>query len=256
MLNDRFRSSSLLVLLLVIPFLSRSQDTGYKQPSAKSQAYHEYRLYVSVPPYGLEKVKKLMKKMVNVPDKDEMDVGTSSLSAKDYASLSLREKFTYTMIHGESYSQACDVFLAEEGEENRIYKYLPDFFDDENWSDRQVKFLRTNRDSVMAYIRESVTRSRRFGLNYKTAILEINGVEFIPFIIDFYKQQRKDHDLLTLLNLLMKENKYAPFISSATYKKLYEGENNYESHLQYNVANEGLIFSRAMDLYASRSKSK
>lgn len=246
----------LLSCLLAASSASFSQDTDYKEPSRKSQAYHESRLYVATPPYGLEKVRKLMKKMVDVPDKDESDMGTLSLSSKAYASLTIREKFTYTMIHGESYSQACDVFLAEDGEENRIYKRLPDFFAEESWSDRQVKFLKDNRDSVMTLIRESVTRSKKFGLNYKAAILEINGVEMIPFLVGYFNQQKKDGDILTLMNLLMKENKYPPFMNSATYQKLYSSENIYQGYIEFNKANEELIIKRALEFYQTRANKK
>jgi hypothetical protein len=112
-------------------------------------------------------------------------------------------------------------------EEKKIFGFLPDFFREANWSERQEKFLKDNRDSVMVLIKESTIRSKRMGVNYKRTIHQINGVEMIPFLVKFYNEKKKDGDILTLMLLLMKENNYGPFVSSATYKKLYSEEHSY-----------------------------
>ncbi len=46
-------------------------------------------------------------------------------------------------------------------------------------------------------------------------------MEMIPFPISTYNTDRKDHDILTLLMLLMQQNKYPVFVASASYAKLY-----------------------------------
>lgn len=236
-----------VVLALLTPILLTAQDEEWKEASPASKAYHEYRLKTTVPPYGLAKVKALIKGI-------QQDEDTHlKLNAKAYNTLSLREKFTYHMIHAESYSQNCDVFPPVQEEQTKIMAYLPDAFDEYSWSERQRKFMQDNKDSVMAIMKESIQRSGRIGVNYKEAIVEMNALEMIPFLIDFYKKDRKDHDILTVLLLLMKGVKYEPFVKSTSYTKLYGENSSYTSCLQLNAANEELIFKRAMDLYNAMS---
>lgn len=234
----------LLFALFLGPFALNAQEEGaWKEPSKESQAYHEYRTKTTVPPYGLAKVKSLIAK-INQGDDENL-----SLNSKAYLALPLREKFTYNMIHAESYSQNCDAMPPIEDEHLKVFGYLPDAFDEYSWSDRQTDFLTANRDSVFALIKESVNRSKRIGVNYKLAIVSLNGKEMIPFLINMYKQDNKDHDILTVLLLLMEKSKYQPFINSATYTKLYSSTSNYQAFIQYNKANEELILKRATDFY-------
>lgn len=248
---------SVLVWLFLFSLVSAfaQPEDEYKPASKASQAYHEYRMYASTPPYGLARVKKLISQ-IKGQEADDADDGewTEALDAKTYNSLSLREKFTYTMLHGESFSQICDAYPPAQDEQKKIFGVLPDFLQEQNWSERQKKFLHDNRDSVMAFIRESITRSKRMGVNYKRTVQEINAVEMIPFLTNFYKQTKKDGDILTVLLILMKENKYQPFVSSATYKKLYGEEYNFNAFIDYNKANEELIIKRATDFFHARPR--
>lgn len=239
-----------LVLALAITLISVAQDDDFSKPVSKaSQAYHDYRMKISRPPYGPEKVLSLISKI-----KDE-DLGNedwkSALSPKVYASLTLREKFTYHIIHGESYSQNCDAMPPIQDEQKKIFGSLPDLFGESYWADRQKKFFLDNSDTVVKLIKESVLRSKRMGLNYKYAIVEMNAIDMIPFLVSTYNTDRKDHDILTVLLILMKENKYEPFINSQSHKKLYvdDAPGFYVRHLDLNKANEDLIMQRATDFY-------
>lgn len=223
-------------------------ETEWKEPSKESQAYHEYRNRSTVPPYGLAKVKGLIKG-IKVDDEDN-----ETLSEKAYNSLSLREKFTYHMVHAESYSQNCDAMPPIQDEQKKIFAYIPEVFNEYAWSERQKGFLTGNRDSVIALIKESVARTKRIGVNYKQAIVEMNAKEMIPFLIGTYNVTKKDHDILTLLMELMKDNEYGPFLQSATYKKLYGEESNYQDFLDFNKANEEMIIKRATDFYNGLQK--
>jgi hypothetical protein len=236
--------SLLYLLLFLSPAFIFAQDNEWKEASPESAAYHKYRLKNTVPPYGLEKVKALMAKMQPAGNEQR------PLAPKEYMSLSAREKFTYHMIHAETYSQNCDVMPPIQDEHKKIFGHLPDAFDEAGWSERQLDFLVSNKDSVFALIKESVNRTNRVGLNYKWAIVEANGLELIPFLVQVYKKDHKDLDILTVLLLLMKENKYEPFMSSSSNSKLYTS-NNYQSYLQYSTANEELILKRAMDFFNS-----
>ena len=194
---------TLFLLMIAVSLISRAQDETEKRPSAASKAYHKSRQRSTTPPYGLEKIQSLLPKMKDVPDKDNEDIGTRALTGKTYASLSLSEKFTYNMIHGESYFQNCDIFLPYLDEEKKIFARLPPLFSEEGWSDRQTKFFIDNKDSVILLMTASINRTHYVGLNYKHVVVDINATSMIPFLIDFYKQKREDQDILTVLILLM-----------------------------------------------------
>lgn len=238
--------TQLILSLLLFPLVTFSQnaDEEWKEASPESKAYHESRMRNTIPPYGLAKIKEILSKTTYEEEGKVMP-------PKDYAALSLREKFTYHMIQAESYSQNCDVMPPIQEEHKKIFGQLPDAFDEENWSTRQIAFLKENKDSVLALIKESVTRSKKVGLNYKHAIVEVNGTAMIPFLIETFNRDHKDLDILTVLMLLMKNNKYPPFMSSLSYEKLYGPKADYQHFLQFNKANEELIIKRASDFYNS-----
>lgn len=189
---------------------------------------------VSIPLYGLEKVREII----------------AAGSQKDYYSaLSLREKYTYNMIYGETYSQLCSIPTMYAYADKQIFGFLPMLFFERSWSDRQLTFFKDNRDSVITLIARDIRKKRMVGLNYKHVIVDINAVSMIPLLITTYRLQ-EDHDILTVLALLMKRNNYKPFMSSFDYKKLYAGtESYYEASLICNTSNEAFIIQRAIDFY-------
>ncbi|WP_316753798.1 hypothetical protein [Pedobacter gandavensis] len=247
----RFLFLAVAILSSTLVF-AQEDNPEFKEASPASQAYHNNRLKSTVPPYGLTKVKALIAG-INATGGDG-DVYFRVLGPKSYQSLSLPEKFTYHMIHAEVSSQNCDIPTPILEEDLKIFGNLPDVFDEENWSERQLNFLVSNRDSVLSLISESVNRSKKVGLNYKTTIEYVNGWEIIPVLIKTYNLDHKDHDILTVLIQLMKKNDYQPFMTSATYLKLYGNNSTYRSFLNFNKANEDLIISRAEAFYNGRKK--
>ena len=243
------RTSFFFFAFLLGSFSLLSQEDGvWKEASKESQAYHHYRLKLTVPAYGLQKIKK----QIALIKSDEED--NKKLNTKFCQSLPLREQFTYHMIHAESYSQNCDAMPPVQDEQKKIFARLPDAFGEYSWSDDQIKFFSSHRDSVISLMRESIARTNRVGLNFKIAIAAINAKEMIPLLISTYMITKKDHDILTVLMLLMKEKKYDPFLGSASFKKLYGNEDNYQSYLSFNTANETLIIKRATDFYNESGK--
>ncbi|OQP45153.1 hypothetical protein A4H97_32970 [Niastella yeongjuensis] len=231
-----------------------SAATSSVHDSAATSSVYEPALFIdedqTVPPYGLDKVKALIRKIKYVEDPEGGESSTEMLEETQYASLSMPEKFTYHMIHPESYSQNCDPLPIRENEDQRIFGHLKDIFGEYDWSDRQLNFLRKGRDTVIQLMMPLIEKNNRIGGNFKEAIFEMNATEMIPYLIAFYNKEKKDHYILTLLMLLMKENKYPEFMNSASYKKLYaveEGE--YAAYLVYNKANEDLIIQRATNFY-------
>jgi hypothetical protein len=206
-----------------------------------------------VPTYGRDKIKALVGKLKFVEDPESGDMGTKALDPKTYASLSFNEKFTYHMIHPESWSQNCDILPAHPKQEERIYGTLVDIFGEYDWSERQLNFFKNNRDSVTKLMKSLIEEKRFVGQNFKEVIVYMNATEMIPYLINTYNRNKSDHYILTVLLLLMKENKYPEFVNSTGYKKLYgdRTSEDYENapHLVYNKANEDLIIQRATNFY-------
>ena len=98
-----------LVLLNLSFFGASAQDeVEYKEPSKESSAYHDYRTFETIPTWGLEKIRQLIKTIK--PSEEDADFYQAALTPKQFNGLKLREKFTYVMIYGESFSQICDAF--------------------------------------------------------------------------------------------------------------------------------------------------
>src|SRR6185503_2280886 len=104
--NSTYMKFAFALLSFFISNVLLSQDEERKEPTKEGMSYHDSRLKFTTPPYGLAKVKGLIKGIKFV--ESEGDLGYRKLDDKKYKNLSLREKFTYNMIHAESYSQNCD----------------------------------------------------------------------------------------------------------------------------------------------------
>ncbi|MBS1724530.1 MAG: hypothetical protein JSS66_16430 [Armatimonadetes bacterium] len=216
----------------------------FPKASQKSQAYRRFREQSTEPSYGLSKVKALVRKLKPNEEDDRI------LPVKTYNALSVEERFTYTMIHAEQFSQNCSVMPPLVDEEKKIFAYPVGAFGDEGvWSDRQLAFLKNNRTKVVALLRNTIQKKGRVGVNLKLAIVTTNAIELIPDLERIYTKDRKDQDILTVLMLLMKEGKYGPFLNSASYKKLYGEDANWQAYLDASVANQKLILARASDFY-------
>jgi hypothetical protein len=105
-------------------------------------------------------------------------------------------------------------------------------------------------------MKESIARTNKVGLNFKLAIIEMNGISIIPALLETYKKNTttKDLDILTTFMLLMTENKYEPFLKSASFTKLYSDDADYMAFLNYNKANEDLIIQRVTAFYNAQRK--
>ena len=207
---------------------------------------------LSIPPFGLNKVKAAIQQMRTVDDSNAVsDASTTALGDSAYDALPLDEQFTYNMIHAEDYSQMCDGLPAHEDEAGRIYGLTRDFFGEYSWSHRQIGFFNDNRDSVDQLIKRVIDRQGSVGMNFLYIIAKYNAVDLIPSLINVYRKDNSNHYILTVLMLLMKANNYPEFMQSTSYKKLYSSDDsrNYTAYLIYNKANETLIIQRATNFY-------
>jgi hypothetical protein len=229
-------------------------DTMSVQRTAASQLPPDYMPVLFEYPtrlYDLDSMQALVKKISSVEEPDG-DISIEALDEKTYASLSLPQQFTYHFIHPEAYSQNCDGFPLQEDTTHRIYGHLDDNFGEYEWSERQINFLKNNRDTVMQLMKPYIERDNEIYETFKEALVIMNAKEMIPYMIDVYNRKKNDHYILTLLLLLMKNNRYPEFMHSTSYTKLYgkpANDNEYGAYLVYNKANEELIIQRATNFY-------
>jgi hypothetical protein len=235
------------VLLLAAASTSLlAQEPDPKGITAKSKAYHEYRLVETAPSYGLKKVKALVAKIKT--DKDDNPV----LGLKAYDALSVSEKFTYCMLNAENFDQNCAEMPGILNEERKIFAFpAGPFYDQFNWSKRQEAFLKGHRGTVVQLLRATIKSHSRVGANLKQAIIDLDVYQLIPDLVAAYKRSTKDKDILSLLCVLMKNTSFKPFVVSPTYKTLYgDAAASYKSYIDATPANESWLIHTALKLSA------
>ena len=123
-------------------------------------------------------------------------------------------------------------------------------------SDRQLMCLKTIRKYVMNSIKVDAELKGYLPLNYKSVIIELNAVEMIPWLVDFFKRKtkEKDGDILTIFFNLMVVNKFPPFMKSISYQWLFVWSDRRPNSIIFNSANSKLTIERAMGLYSSKQK--
>lgn len=246
----------LLLILSGITFTASAQkelDVNWN-PSKKDIAFYDARMQVVVPPFALTQVKNIIKEEAAKPaGADAVSDFDQSISKKTFKAMSTEEKFTYTMIHPEVYSQACAEQFYAKLPQKKIFAQLLSGFSGEEWSERQIDFLKQNRTEILVLLEQSIQQKAKIGLNFKDAYLRIEAWESIPFLITFYKKNKKDKDVLTLLMLLMEQAQFPAFKNSIIYQKLYGDDAGYEQWIDYTVANETLILNTAKAYYDSKN---
>ncbi|CVK16697.1 hypothetical protein Ga0061079_10987 [Apibacter mensalis] len=253
----------LLIILLMFTIYNaqETENKTYVDSSNTNNSYRKERLKNSIPSYNLSKIEKLIAKSMSMNSFEETkntDNINFHLSEKDFNKLTIKEKFTYTMIYPEIIPSNVNTDSTIIHEENKIFGMLPSSNNYPKWSVRQKKFLNQYRKNIQEFIQESSSKNQYMGLNFKKALLEINAIESIPFLINFYNSTDKnDKDLLTVLMLLVKNGKYYPFIRSNVYRQLYnDNENIQEFYIDYSDKNEEYILKTAHNFYLQSPKIK
>ncbi|RYG68546.1 hypothetical protein EON80_11440 [bacterium] len=241
------KNAGLAFAVTLAASLSAAQSVTAADVSPATRKYRDYRLVATEPSFGLAKVKAIIKA---IKPKEQ---GDGELNATtDWAKMSTAEKFTYCMLHGEVSTQVCDVPPWVVGEENKIFGSLSASFSEQSWSDRQRAFLKAERREVVRLMRSTMSRSRRVGVNLKEAIAQLGLYELIPDLATAYRRDRKDHDILTVMLILMKDGKDIPFSKTITYRKLYGPDADFTSYIVSNRANQDLVLQRAKAYYQRR----
>jgi hypothetical protein len=222
---------------------------GPPQPSRTSIRYHEYRGAKSIPPYSLAKVRGIVR---HIKADNE---GSAPLNNKTWNSLSTNEKFTYVMIHAEDSDQNCDASPGILNEERKIFAYVPSAWDDvATWSKRETAFLKENRTVVIGLMRDTIRRQQRVGANFKDAIEELGAWELIPDMAAVYRADRRDHDILTVMMILMKNAKYQPFTSTHMCQRLFGDKALFGESIPASPVNQKFILDHAEAFYRSRHR--
>lgn len=235
-----------LLLSATVAF-AHAQDEDFPKPSAASQKYSEYRHRETAPLYALAKVRAMIKKLK--PDQDD----NRTLSAKQFAALSTQEKFSYTMLHGEEFSQNCDAMPPIVDEQKKVFAYPPGPFGDEAvWSEQQRNFLTKNRTQVIGMLRETIKARKDAGSNLKMAIAFLHAKELIPDLVSLYKRDKKDHDILSTMMILMNDGNYAPFQKSQVGQKLFGENASYMAYVDATPALQNQIVSQALAFAKSK----
>ena len=140
--------------------------------------------------------------------------------------------------------------------ENQLYGFLNINNDGLMMSDRQLMCLKTIRKYVMNSIKVDAELKGYLPLNYKSVIIDLNAVEMIPWLVDFFKRKtkEKDGDILTIFFNLMVVNKYPPFMKSISYQWLFVPSDRRPNSIIFNSANAKLTIERAMGLYSLKQK--
>lgn len=238
---------SLCLIAVAATSLFAQEGMDGPKPSSVSRKYAEYRLVNLEPKWGLAKIKTVVKGL-----KEDQDMNRK-VTDQVFNSWNVQEKFTYTMIHGEDFSQNCDMMPQIVDEEKKVFSHFPGAFNDEaTWSERQIKFMEANRTKVIELMKTTIVAKNRVGNNFKHAIWNLNAVELIPTLVTVYSKDKKDHDILTVLLLLMKDNKFPAFLKTSTYKKLFGEEDNWRSYVMASPA----LYKETIGLAGGLYKSK
>ena len=237
-----------LALALAAPAVAQINPPGITKASL---AFHQYRMVETKPRFEFWKVDALVKKIKRAAVKDSDDEA-AILDKKDYDQLDVPGKYTYCMIHPETYSQNCDGMPAFLNEQNLVFARPCEPFGGEGqWSDRQRAFLHKNRRAVIKLLSDSIKSTHRVCCNLKAAIVEINAVELIPQSMAIYKEDHKDHDILSMFSMLMKNGKYAPYSKTALYKKFYGDQSSFQASELCSKTVETMILDDATRFAAS-----
>lgn len=221
--HNTMKPYSTLFLLVTTASFAQSPATN------QDIAFHKSRLNFTKPIWGYAKVAKMIK---GIKGKAGEEGGDNKILAENlYNSLSFEEKFTYNMVNLEEFSQNCADFPPVKGESTFLFAYIPPTDESMWFSDRQMKFFQNNRTKVIDLLSQSITRSKHVGLNYKFIITELKAKELIPLLLKTYNLQKKDHDILSVCMLMMKEAEYAPFSKSKIYKSFFGDNSQYRDRI-------------------------
>ena len=235
----------LLSLLTLSAVVARAQrDLDEKDVSPATRRYHELRQQDTEPPFALAKAKAAIK-----PLDDE------KTASPLWPRMSVEERFTYCMLHGEVFDQNCAEMPWFVDEEEKVFAYPAPFeYGQAQWSPRQTAFLKGRRGAVVGLLRRTIQARGSVGANLKAAIIEVQANELIPDLATVYRRDPRDQDILTAMAVLMKNGGDRAFRASRVGRTLYGPGASYKSFVVASEANRRLILGQAMAFSRRRSR--
>ncbi|HYV90660.1 MAG TPA: hypothetical protein VE978_02715 [Chitinophagales bacterium] len=181
---------------------------------------------------------------------------SKKISETDFKKLFVVEYLEYAVDHPEAYMQICSMFIREKYENEKIYANLPMKGEGFTMSKRQLQSLAGNRDSVIYYLNQCISRQEKVGEALKEIIILLTAYESIPDMMQILKSKKpRDNYLLTTMMLLMKNDNYDLFLKSNIYKELY-ASGKYKESIEFNLANQDAIAQLANSYYSWKKAMK
>lgn len=147
----------------------------------------------------------------------------NKLSDADFTSLDVMGLIVYAHGYPEQYVQSCSLYSKELNYNTKIHSSLPRKGEGFHMSERQFESLQKNKDSVIFLLNHCFENATFINDEYKSTIVNLNDFEIIPILKKMLSiQETKDSYILTVFNVLMKNDKYAPFMSSDIYRAIYD----------------------------------
>ena len=196
----------------------------------------------------------IQRKVGIVQDNTELN---TLISDAMFRSFTEEEKFAFCIAYPENFYQNCAGVATTFNnlKTKRLYGYLSTG-DGYMLSPRQDSCLQSIRNYLMNAIKQDAEVKGYLPKNYKQALISIDAVEMIPWLVDFFKRKtkEKDGDILTIFFQLMVNHQYPPFMQSKSYQWLFVYSETRPNSIEFNSANGKLTIERVMGLYSSIQK--
>jgi len=208
------------------------------------------------PFFNSNKVDELVNgKAVYTPNDEEMmDYTHDHLNKTEMAKLTVVELMYYCFKYPCSFSQIC---AADEWQDStntpKIPGYLPSSYSGDLRSEWQMEALQKRRDSVLIVMNDYLSKNPDdLDPEFLGLLLEMKAVESIPTM---KKNATVENNGYSFLLALMMEKKYAPFMKTGMYQRLYGDEGwRYGNRLEANKTNIDSIKVLATQMYNEHKK--
>lgn len=160
--------------------------------------------------------------------------------------LSVHDKILYVLDHEVQYTQSCSIGNPPYVDNSNI---LFGYLTSGHSTGIRHHIISQYREMTLRILLQYVDTSRGIPRDYLESIAQEGLWEMIPYIIQYYEQDSKPA-YLTALMILMKEQKYSPFLTSAIYADVYEQARPFRDGILVASERRGAIISLAREFFA------
>jgi hypothetical protein len=162
-----------------------------------------------------KKVETLMAKQFDkdtIPEFMFGDDFIKPLNDQQIKDFSVEEWLFYSLSYPQSYSQNCGYPVFDSNGHQKIFKEIPSTIEGLEMSEQQFEALSVRRAKVIPLLIKCINNSDFIDLEMRRLISDLKAIECIPALIKLYnRQEKKDHDILTLFIGSMEENEFPPY---------------------------------------------